>query len=191
MSWQCLKSNVMLKVQSHSAPYKVSNPAVPGQFNTMVNVVLIEEGRPGANKNLADSNAFLSGIFGENQGLSQVRTHTEPVLASTIGNYPIGKTFPGHINRILVTSPQIEQQVGRAPRMLDGKPTFFVTKLEAQAKDDVDERLPNAITAQLYPHYFTDAVVRVAEVTNLEGEELEEWEAAAGTPGTKTTKRGR
>jgi hypothetical protein len=163
----------MVKVRSHSAPYRVQNPAKPGQWNTMINVVFIEENRPGANRGLTGSSSFLSQIVGEEVGLQQVRTHTQPVLADTIDKFPVDKEFPGHINRSLYSFPQIQNQQDKAPRMIDGKPTYFVTALEAQAKEDLDYRLPLEVAATIAPKSFSDAILNVAEVQVLSADEEE------------------
>lgn len=168
----------MIKVQSHGRPYRVNNPAKAGQANTMINVVFVEEGRSGANQTLASSSAFLNQLVGANTGLSQVRTHTQPVLAETIDKYAIDAEFPGHINRTLYSSPQLQNQVDKAPRMIDGRPTYFITELANIAKDDVDNRLPVAVAAQLFPETFNSALVSTAEVQQLTDAELEEFETA-------------
>lgn len=177
----------MIKVQSHSLPYKVANPAVRGQVQTMINVVFTEEGRMGANKTLQSSAEFLDSLVGTKTGLSQVRTHTQPVLANTIDKYPLGKEFPGHINRTLYSQPQIQNQVDRAPRMIDGRPTFFVTDLATTAKDDIDNRLPVEVAAVLDPQSFTNAQVSVAEVVQLSEDELNEWAEPKTTKAKRQT----
>jgi hypothetical protein len=108
----------------------------------MTNVVLKEEGRDGPNKELIQSAAVMSTAAGKDVGLPQYRVHTQPVPAADLGFYPVGSKINGHINRILSSDAHMANQVGTAPRLLDGKPTYIRTYLDMQIKDDIDQRKP-------------------------------------------------
>lgn len=178
----------MITVKEHGPAYRVANPARRGEVTTMVNVVFQEEGRSGANPTLGKSADFLSSIAGDATGLPSLRTHTQPVLATSLDKFPVGKQFPGHINRILYSSPQIQQQVDKAPRMVDGKPTYFVTTLDNQAKEDVDNRLPLEVVAHLRPNDFNNALLQTAEVIPISERELDQ--ELAGEEGEQGDEQG-
>lgn len=93
-------------------------------------------------------------------------------MATSLDKFPIGKEFPGHINRILYSSPQIAQQADKAPRMVDGKPTYFVTVMEQNAKDDIDNRLPLEVVASLRPSDIDNAILAVADIVPVSEEEF-------------------
>jgi hypothetical protein len=157
----------MIKVLRHGDTISVTNP-VDGRTNTMINVVFIEEGRSGANKALSGSTDFLNNLVGLEVGLEQVRTHTQPVLATQIEHFPVGREYPGHINRSLYSVPQMRQQIGREPRMVDGKPTFFATELSEKAEEDKDFRLSIDILASIKPEEFANVQYGASEVRVLE-----------------------
>lgn len=163
----------MIKVQAHGNKSIVSNP-VDGSETTVRNVIFTEEGRGGANRSLSASSDFLNQITGKNSGLIQIRTHTQPVLESEIGLFPVGKEFPGHINRHIFSTPQMGQQEGRDARMVDGKPAYFTTELGAQPLEDDDQRMSNETLAQINPQAILRArtvgtTVRIVEMVPRPG----------------------
>lgn len=162
-----------IKVKEHGPAYRVKNPARRGEVTTMVNVVFEEEGRQGANATLGKSANFLDSVAGDATGLPTVRTHTQPVLATSLDKFPIGKEFPGHINRILYSSPQIQQQADKAPRMVDGRPTYFVTTLDNQAMEDIDNRLPLELVASMRPSDINNAILQTADIVPISEKELQ------------------
>lgn len=154
----------MLKIQRHGSEFTVTNPA-NGKQEEMVNIVFIEEGRSGAQAGLSDSSDFLDLVVGKSTGLSQTRTHTQPVKRATIGDFPVGKTFEtGHINRELYTTPQMRGQENVSPRMIDGQPTYFKTWLSDTPKPDVDRRISINIVADKMPELFIGARPSAAQV---------------------------
>jgi hypothetical protein len=157
----------MIKVLRHGNTIEVENP-VTGEVNVMINVTFIEEGRGGADRGMTETTAFLSQLTGQEVGLSQLRVHTHPVLASKIGLFPIGQEFPGHINRGLFSTPQIRQQIDKDPRIIDGKPTYFKTWISDRPEADVDMRVDNNILASVRPSEVFNANVGAANVRVLE-----------------------
>lgn len=153
----------MLKVLRHGNSITVKNP-ITLQESHMINVVFTEEGRSGADATMSATNNFLDKIVGETTGLGQTRVHTQPVLASTIDKFPVGKEIEGHINRELFSTPQIRQHMGVAPRMVSGRPTYFKTWLSDEALPDVDFRLDNDVIADKNPDLIFSAKVGAAEV---------------------------
>jgi hypothetical protein len=162
----------MIKVLRHGNTIEVVNP-VDGSVTRMINVTFVEEGRGGADKGMAETTAFLSQITGQNVGLSQLRTHTHPIKAELIGQFPLNMEMPGHINRGLFSTPQINQQLDKEARLIDGKPTYFKTWISATPEEDKDYRIDVNVMAQIAPaKLFTSNVgaarVRVVE-TRSEG----------------------
>lgn len=157
----------MIKVLRHGNTISVQNP-VTGEWQNMINVTFIEEGRGGADKGMTETTAFLSSITGEEVGLNQVRIHTHPVIADKIGHFPLGAEFPGHINRGMFSTPQIRQQVDKDPRIVDGRPTYFKTWISNKAEDDVDMRMDNNVLAQMKPSAVFASNVQAANVRVLE-----------------------
>lgn len=157
----------MVRVHSHGNKIAVVNP-VTGQETVMINVTFVEEGRGGANSQLALTSDFLSQITGESVGLSQIRVHTQPVVAEKISLFPIGKEFPGHVNRALYSTPQMEQQKNAEPRMIDGQPTYFTTWISNREEEDVDKRISNEALLQLNPQGFLNISPRATVVKVLE-----------------------
>jgi hypothetical protein len=153
----------MIKVKEIGDFVNVQNPT-NGEWTKMINVVFTEEGRAGANSAMAETNAFLNAVLGEQTGLSQVRTHTQPLLPHAAEKLKVGDELPGHINRELYSTPQLNQQQGVDARMVDGQPTYFVTKIEQEPKDDVDRRMDINIIAQHNPSAIFNARVGVANV---------------------------
>jgi hypothetical protein len=153
-----------VKVLSHNDRTSIVNP-VNGQVSNMVNVTFIEEGRKGAIDSLASSSDALSDVLGVQMGLTTLRVHTQAIPESELGRVQIGAVIDGlHINRKMFSTPQLPQQVGRAPRMVEGRPTFFTTSLDKTVKDDDDLRISNEALAKIAPWLFTDANVGATKV---------------------------
>lgn len=152
----------MIKVLRHGNTIAVTNP-VTRQEQQMVNITFVEEGRSGGDAQMSGTSAFLSGLIGEEVGLSNLRIHTHPVLADQADKFPIGNEFPGHINRRLYSTPQLRQQKGVDARMVDGRPTYFKTWIGVQAEDDVDLRISNDVLAGSDPNAFFNSSVGTAE----------------------------
>jgi hypothetical protein len=161
-----LKISVMIKVIRHGHTINVQNP-ITLEWNEMINVTFVEEGRAGADKGMSETSAFLSAIIGEEVGLSQLRTHTHPINSDKIGFFPIGFEMPGHINRGLFSTPQIRQQVDKDPRLIDGKPTYFKTWISDKPEEDVDMRMDNNALVQMSPNSVFGANVGAARVQTL------------------------
>lgn len=157
----------MIKVLRHGNRINVINP-VTGQPTEMVNVIFVEEGRSGANPQLSITTDFLSSLVGEDVGLQNLRVHTQPVLVNQLEKFPIGKEFPGHINRGLFSTPQMQQQENRPARMIGGKPTYFSTWIDGVAAEDVDQRVSNEILLRTDPDAFRKANVGATRVEILE-----------------------
>ena len=153
----------MIKVLRHGNVINVQNP-ITGERNEMINITFVEEGRAGADKGMSETSAFLSALTGEQVGLSQLRTHTHPILSNKIGLFEIGKEFPGHINRGLFSTPQIRQQLDKEARMIDGRPTYFKTWISDKPEDDKDLRMDNNILTQMTPNAMFGANVGAAAV---------------------------
>jgi hypothetical protein len=164
----------MLKVLRHGNTIEVQNP-VTGEWNQMINVTFIEEGRGGADKAMSETTKFLADITGDaGVGLNQVRIHTHPIMSDKIGLFEIDKEFPGHINRGLFSTPQIQQQVDKPARIVDGKPTYFKTWISEKAEDDQDLRVDNNVLlasnpAKLFQSQVGAANVRVFETAGEAG----------------------
>lgn len=171
----------MLKVLKHGSKIRVKNP-VTGEWTEMINVQFVEEGRTGAVGTIANSSKFLDRLTGKQTGLNQLRTHTQPVNADEIETFPVGSEIQGHINRVMYSQPQMRQQQQVLARMVDGKPTFFVTELDQLPKDDRDERVKNETLAIINPQILRDAGVGVAEVITVEA-------APIGQPAARPTER--
>jgi hypothetical protein len=149
-----------IKVREIADIIEVANPAKPGEVTTMQNVVFIEEGRSGANIGLSTSSDLLSEFIGENVGLIQTRTHTQPVRLDQVAKFQPGMEIPGlHINRELHSVPQMRNQVDKEARMINGKPTYFVTYLSKEALPDKDFRLDIDTLAKFNPSELFDAQV--------------------------------
>jgi hypothetical protein len=158
----------MIRVLRHGNTISVQNP-VTGEWNNMINVTFVEEGRGGADRGMTETTKFLASITGDDGvGLNQVRIHTHPVMADKIGHFPVGTEFAGHINRGLFSTPQIRQQVDKDPRLIDGKPTYFKTWISAQPEDDVDLRMDNNVLATVKPSAVFASNVGAANVRTLE-----------------------
>lgn len=129
-------------VLRHGDTFATMDPST-GKWNEMVNVVFIEPGREGVNKTLSHTSDYLSSIVGENVGLENTRTHTQPILKSSIdkGLFAVGFQMPGYINREMHSIPQMANQQDKVPRIIDGKVTYFKTTIEATPKEDADYRV--------------------------------------------------
>jgi len=132
----------IVKVHRHGDTFATMNPAT-GEWQEMVNVVFVEEGRQGVNRTLSDTSDYLSQMMGEDVGLKNTRTHTQPVKKEAIdkGLFPVGFEMPGYINREMYSTPQMANQQDKIPRVVDGKITYFKTSIEATPKDDADYRI--------------------------------------------------
>lgn len=157
----------MLTVQRHGNRISVENP-VTHVKTEMINVIFVEEGRSGAISAMSGSSEFLSRITGASVGLEQLRVHTHPIKADKIDLFPVGKQLPGHINRKLFSTPQINQQVNVQSRMVEGKPTYFTTFLDEVLKADEDYRMDNADLVKVNPDYFKNSRIGTANVEILE-----------------------
>lgn len=180
----------MVKVFRYGDKIAVRNPANPSEVTHMVKVTFMEEGREGGNAQVSNTTAILDRLLaeelnGETTGLNQFRIHTQPVREDQVRLFPIGRQFNAFINRGLFSTPQLRQQEGVRPRMIDGRPTFFLTWMEDVKRDDVDQRLSNDVLATIHPEYFAEQVVsQSAEVTLEEtknpAEQREEMELVRG-----------
>jgi hypothetical protein len=165
----------MITVFRYGNTIDVVNPINPHQKTRMVNVTFVEEGRRGANQfveegrrganhQVSDTSAILDQLIadelgaGETTGINTLRIHTQPVREDKLHLFPIGKTLNGFINRQLFSTPQLRQQEGRPPRMIDGRPTFFTTTIADRAVDDQDLRLSNERLSEIHPEYFSERV---------------------------------
>jgi hypothetical protein len=163
----------MIRVLRHGNTISVENP-VTGEWQNMINVTFVEEGRGGADKTMSDTTAYLDSLFGDQSaqpvqtGLNQVRIHTHPVLADKIGMFPVGAEFPGHINRSMYSTPQLRQQTDKDARMIDGRPTYFKTFISATPEEDKDFRMDNDTIAKVKPSLLFTANVQAARVNILE-----------------------
>lgn len=165
----------MIKVLRHGNTIEVKDP-VTGKWNRMVNVVFIEEGRTGGNARMSTTSQFLSDLVGENVGLEGRRIHTHPVKEATIGLFDVhvdyggtsDKEYPGHINRGLFTTPQLEQQVNVEPQMIDGRPTYFTTWIDSKPEEDMDQRVSNDVLMAQNPSALYGSSVRRTEVRIIE-----------------------
>lgn len=140
-----------IKVLRHGDTIAVTNP-VTGKEQVMVNVTFMEEGaRGGADAQMSETSDFLSEIVGQEVGLQTLRIHTHPVLRDKIELFPVGSNFPGFINRGMYSTPQLRQQENVAPRMIDGRPTYFKTWIGRAAEADVDKRIDNDVLVDKSP----------------------------------------
>lgn len=129
----------MIEVLRIGDETRIMNP-VTGEWQDMVNMVFIERGRDSANKAMSDTSNFLSELVGDEVGLENIRVHTHPVRRDKVDKFPVGSTHEGHINREMWSMPQMQQQIGREPRIVNGKITYFTTKLGATPEPDADYR---------------------------------------------------
>jgi hypothetical protein len=160
----------MVEVQAHGDFLKVKDPARPGVETLMRIVVFIEHGRQGANKGLSRSSDVLSQAIGKETGLELVRTHSQPVRIEELDEFPVGRKFDTlHINRELYSSPQMRNQIDKEPRMINGKPTYFVTYLDNQPVEDKDFTLSIDVLAGFNPAKLFTAQVGATQVERSSG----------------------
>lgn len=154
----------MVRVLKHGDKRRTLNP-VNNQWSDMITVTFIEEGRGGANVSISDTSDVLSKAVGEEIGLQTLRIHTHPVLATKIGQFPVGKELNNlFINRKLFSTPQMSQQENVQSRMIEGRPTYFSTYISEKAESDIDVRLDNNVLATINPEAFKGAKVGATEV---------------------------
>jgi hypothetical protein len=156
--------SIMIKVLRHGDTISVRNP-ITGTDNVMVNVTFVEEGRNGGDATMSETSAFLAAITGGDEvGLQNLRIHTHPVLEEQLGKFPIGQELPGHINRGMFSTPQLKQQEGVPPRMINGRPTYFKTWIGPNPEEDVDYRISNDVMAASSPNSVFGAQIGAAQV---------------------------
>lgn len=156
-----------VKVLRHGDTIATQNPST-GAWQEMVNVVFIEEGRDGVNRTLSETSKYLSQMIGEETGLNNTRTHTQPIQKEVIdkGHFPVGFEMPGYINREMYSTPQMANQENRVPRIIDGKVTFFKTTIEAVPKDDADYRIATA-NVDYVPQELIEQATRSLRATQV------------------------
>lgn len=158
----------MIKVLRHGDRISVRNP-ITDEEQEMINVVFVEEGRSGADATMSGSSELLSRLTGRQVGLNNLRIHTQPVLANTIGDFKVGKEFDGaHINRGLYSTPQLRKQEGLEGRNINGNSTYFKTWIEDTPKEDIDYRASLNVVASVDFAKLSNAKVGAAAVRVLE-----------------------
>lgn len=162
----------MVKVLRHGSRRTINNP-VTGQPQETVVVVFVENDRGGDNgssSSLVESSNALSIAVGEDVGLAQIRSHSQSIPIDKLGFFPVGREFPDiFINRKLYSFPQMPQQQGVPPRMVDGSPTYFTSELSTVRKDDENKRIPDEKLIMVAPEMFLHAQVGAAVVNTQEG----------------------
>lgn len=154
----------MITVEKVGNVIDVTNP-INGKTRRMVDITFSEEGRPGANSALSESSDLLNQVVGEETGLPNIRVHTQPVLEEVAGKFKVGQKLDLHITRIMHSEPVMQQQVGQPARIIDGKRTYFSTKLSKTMDADVDLRVQNEETiARINPIGYGNVLLRAAEV---------------------------
>lgn len=175
----------MFKVFKHGPRRIVTDPRTQTEQEMRL-VVFMEEGRGGANPSLSKSSSYLDQLVGEKTGLDQRRTHSQLVRIDKLDKYELGRQFPGHINRIITSTPQMEQQVNVSPRMIEGKIVYFITELGPTAEEDRDLTIKTDILMAARPELFTNVNFRPAEVRQIDEpmtvQETEEANQNAGQP---------
>ncbi len=154
----------MVKVERYGKTITVDNPARPGERTTQTVVVFTEEGRPDLGTSVSRSAALLSRRAGKPQGLRNIRTHSQPILADELQNYPIGSEHPFFINRTMYSTPQMESQRNVQARMYEGNVTYFVTELGESPEVDLDKRMSLETFAHLQPLVLLNARIGTANV---------------------------
>jgi hypothetical protein len=169
-----------IKILRFGNGINVENPVLLNADSTeMVDVIWAEIGqRPGANKDISESSRALDIILKQEledagigtSGLDNFRIHTQPVKKVLVqnGHLKLGVEYDGFINRRLHSVPQLRQQQGVAPRMIDGRPTFFTTKIELKPLDDMDERMSNEQLSKIHPEYFDGSIVSQTARTHIQ-----------------------
>ena len=159
----------MVTVLKHGDRRRIKNP-VDGVFTEVVNVQFAESGRSGAVSSMNETSALLSRAVGaQNVGLDQTRVHTHPIKVTDIDKFPLGKKIEGlYINRKMFSQGQIRQQDNVEARMIDGKPTYFLTYIGNTPEQDLDLRMTNETLAIVDPNQFRKVRTGVAQVDILE-----------------------
>lgn len=157
----------MIKVVSHGQRVEVTNPRTK-EKSDMTKVTFSETGRGGANPSLAKSSSYLDSLVGKSTGLKQERTHTQNVRTDQLSEFPIDKEFPGYINRIMTSTPQMAQQENVKPRMIEGKWVYFITSLGPTAEEDKDNTIKAEILLAARPDLYDNVNLRPAEVRVIE-----------------------
>lgn len=153
----------MIKVLRHGNKISPVDP-LTGKTTSLQNVVFVEYGRKSKEDTMGNTSDYLDGLVNEKTGLGTQRIHTHPIRIEHIGLFPIGKDFPGHINRTLTSVPDIKQQGGQRATMINGRPTFTTTSIDASPMDDRDERLSNEDLIKVNPLAFEQARLGTAQV---------------------------
>ena len=159
-----------VRVIRHGDTFATMNPSTK-EWQEMVNVVFIEEGREGVNRTLSQTSDYLNQMIGEETGLNNTRTHTQPVRKEIIdkGQFPVGFEMPGYINREMYSTPQMANQQDKVPRIIDGKVTFFKTTIEASPKEDADYRIAAVSVASVSQELIDQATqnLRATQVKTI------------------------
>ena len=161
----------MVKVQAVGTLRRVTNPQT-GQQQDMIPVTFVElSKRAGGNADLSNSSQVLDQILGFETGLPQFRTHTQLVTPEGAKMLNVGRELPQlYINRRLTSFPNMVQQTNAAPRMIDGKPTYFSTTLDNKAIPDTDERLDSNVLGTISPELFRDARLGATIVEEIDAQ---------------------
>lgn len=158
----------MVTVTSLGQKRKIQNPANLSEWTEVQIVTFQERGRSGANNSMAESTDALNKVLGVQTGLDTVRTHSHPVRIEVAQGLSVGKEMPLFINRKMYSLPQLEQQVGAAPRMVNGRPTYFLTYLSDTAQADEDLRLKTEELIAINKDAFSNSRVSAAQVVNID-----------------------
>ena len=165
----------MLKVLEHGTKNRIQNP-VTKKWQEVINVKFVEEGNRsgGASSSMSNTSDVLSRAVGVKTGLSLLRIHTHPVLVEAIDQFPVGREFPNHfINRKMYSLAQMEQQINVAPRMIDGKPTYFITEIAEIELPDEDLRMADSQLVVINPALYRNARVGATIVESISQFETE------------------
>lgn len=157
----------MIKVTKHGRREQVLNPST-GVWQDMTVVTWQEYGRGTTNKQLSNTSDYLSSLVGENVGFEGVRTHSQLVPTDKLKLFPVDKDFPGHINRILWSEPQMGQQENVDAQIVDGKPTYFTTVISGRPEEDVDMRVSLELIYSKNPSALFNGSRRRTEVRELD-----------------------
>jgi len=157
----------MITVIRHGDTFETQDPST-GAWTEMTNVVFIEKGRDGVNKTLSESSKLLGELIGAETGLDNTRTHTQPVRSSTVAQFPVGQEIPNlHINREMWSLPQMANQEDKAPRIIDGKVTYFKTTLSKIPEDDKDFRTIAVPVEEMVPKDLLNQATRTLRATQV------------------------
>lgn len=166
-----------IKILRFGNGVQVDNPVLLNEQSTkMVDVIWAEIGqREGANRQLSGSSSVLDQLLKEElelagektTGLDNFRIHTQPVREAVARQLKLGAEYDGFINRQLHSFPVMKQQQGVAPRIIDGRPTFFTTEISLVAREDEDNRISNEQLSKLHPEWFDGTVVSQTARTHI------------------------